>query len=162
MTVRGNTAGRILLPVFLLFVLFLVARSTGYAARAQAQTAAQPAGPAPCPGQTMPTVQATGAYTPKPVTDITINGQPAPGAIWEPGMRSYWHCHAGGQIMMVDHGIVLVQKRVERIRILHKGDTEYAGPGVEHWHGAAPDAPAQVSQASSNPPQVDSLEEVER
>ena len=73
MTVRGNTAGRILLPVFLLFVLFLVARSTGYAARAQAQAAAQPAGPAPCPGQTMPTVQSPGAYTPKPVTAITIN-----------------------------------------------------------------------------------------
>lgn len=162
MTVRGNTAGRILLPVFLLFVLFLVARSTGYAARAQAQAAAQPAGPAPCPGQTMPTVQATGAYTPKPVTDITINGQPAPGAIWEPGMRSYWHCHAGGQIMMVDQGVGRVQKRGERIRILHKGDTEYAGPGVEHWHGAAPDGSAQFFQVSINPPQVYWMEEVGR
>ena len=166
MTVRRNTAARILLPVSLLFVLFLVARSTGYAARAQAQTPAaaaqQPAGPAPCPGQTMPTVQATGAYTPKPVTDITINGQPAPGAIWEPGMRSYWHCHAGGQIMMVDQGVGRVQKRGERIRILHRGDTEYAGPGVEHWHGAAPDASAQFFQVSINPPQVYWMEEVGR
>ena len=86
MTVRRNTAGRILLPVLLLFVLFLVARSTGYAARAaQAapqQLAAQAAANAPCPGQTMPSVQATGVYTMKPVPEIPINGQPAPGAIW--------------------------------------------------------------------------------
>jgi hypothetical protein len=165
MTVRARTTGRILLPVFLLLVLILVSRSTGYAARdvqAQASPAPQPAGPAPCPGQTMPSVQATGVYTQKPVTDITINGQPAPGAIWQPGMRSYWHCHAGGQIMMVDEGVGRVQKRGERIRILHKGETEYAGPGVEHWHGAAPDASAQFFQVSINPPQVYWMEEVGR
>lgn len=165
MTVRARTTGRILLPVFLLVVLILVSRSTGYAARdgqAQSSAAPQPAGPAPCPGQTMPSVQATGVYTQKPVSDITINGQPAPGAIWQPGMRSYWHCHAGGQIMMVDEGVGRVQKRGERIRILHKGDTEYAGPGVEHWHGAAPDASAQFFQVSINPPQVYWMEEVGR
>ena len=55
----------------------------------------------------------------------------------QPGMRSYWHCHAGGQIVMLFEGTGRVQKRGERIRTLHKGDTEYAGPGVEHWHGAA-------------------------
>jgi cupin domain len=163
MTVRRSTAGRILLPVILLFVLALVAHSSTYAARAaQAQQSAAAAGPAPCPGKTMPSVQATGVYTMKPVPEIPINGQPAPGAIWQPGMRSYWHCHAGGQIMMVFDGVGRVQKRGERMRILHKGETEYAAPGVEHWHGAAPDASAQFFQVSITPPQVYWMEEVGR
>jgi len=163
MTVRVNTTGRFLLPIFLLVILFLVSKSTGYAARDAAQApATQQSAPAPCPGQTMPSVQATGVYTQKPVTDIVINGQPAPGAIWQPGMRSYWHCHAGGQIMMVDEGVGRVQKRGERIRILHKGDTEYAGPGVEHWHGAAPDGSAQFFQVSITPTPVFWMEEVGR
>ena len=152
MTRRANTTVRLLLPVALLLVMFVVSMSTGYAepdAQAQATQAAQaaPPGAGACPGQPM-AVQATGVYTPKPVPEIVINGQPAPGAIWQPGMRSYWHCHAGGQIMMLFDGVGRVQKRGERIRTLHKGDTEYAGPGMEHWHGAAPDASAQFFQTS--------------
>ena len=146
MTRRANTTVRLLLPVALLLVLFVVSMATGYA-EPDAQAQAAPPGAGACPGQPM-AVQATGVYTPKPVPEIVINGQPAPGAIWQPGMRSYWHCHAGGQIMMLFDGVGRVQKRGERIRILHKGDTEYAGPGMEHWHGAAPDASAQFFQTS--------------
>lgn len=137
---------RSLLPVALVLMLF----ATGYAQR-DAQLPVQlvtqaPATTPSCPGQQMPVQQATGVYTPKPVTDIVINGQPAPGAIWQPGMRAYWHCHTGGQIMMLDEGVGLVQKRGERARTLRRGDTEYAGPGVEHWHGAPPDATAHFFQ----------------
>lgn len=161
MTLRVNTTGRLLLPVFLLLVLFLVSRSTGYAQRdAQAQTTQQAAAGG-CPGQAMG-VQATGVYTAKPVPAIVINGQPAPGAIWQPGMRSYWHCHAGGQIMMLYDGVGRVQKRGERVRTLQKGDTEYAGPGVEHWHGAAPDATAHFFQTSIAPTTTLWMEEVGR
>lgn len=147
MTFNARTTGRWLLPVGFLLALFVASRTTGDA-QAQAQAPAQaPAGPRPCPGETMP-VQATGKYQPKPVPDITVNGQPGPGAIWEPGMRSFWHCHAGGQIMMLDQGVGRVQKRGQRVRTLHRGDTEYAGPGEEHWHGAAPDASAHYFQTS--------------
>jgi len=164
MSLNANRTGRLLLPVFLLLVLFVVSRSTGYAARdaqAQPQAQAAPAGPAPCPGAPMP-VQATGVYTPKVVPDITINGQPAPGAIWQPGMRSFWHCHAGGQVMMLDEGVGRVQKRGERVRTLHRGDTEYAGPGVEHWHGAAPDASGHFFQTSIGVTTTYWMEEVGR
>ena len=81
MTRRANTPVRLLLPVVLLLVLFVVSMSTGYAepdAQAQAAQAAPP-GAGACPGQPM-AVQATGVYTPKPVPEIVINGQPAPGA----------------------------------------------------------------------------------
>lgn len=145
MKVRAN--GRLLLPVGLLSALLL---STVYGqrdAQAQAPATQAAAGPAPCPGEPMP-VQATGVYQPKPVPDITVNGQPGPGAIWQAGMRSYWHCHTGGQIMMLDEGVGRVQKRGERIRTLRRGDTEYAPPGVEHWHGAANDASAHYFQTS--------------
>src|SRR5687768_10621198 len=100
MTVRAHSIRRLLVLAGLLTVLFAVYGSSG-----DAQTpAARPTGPTACPGQPM-SVQATGVYTPKPVPDITINGKPAPGAIWEAGMRSYWHCHSGGQVMMLDQGV---------------------------------------------------------
>jgi hypothetical protein len=143
---RMNAIGRLLLPVLFLVIMVVVARSTGSAQGAAAQAKPE-IPPGMCPGQPMG-VQATGVYTPKQVPDITINGQPAPGAIWEPGMRSYWHCHAGGQVMMLDQGVGRVQKRGERVRTLHRGDTEYAGPGVEHWHGAAPDSSGHFFQTS--------------
>src|SRR5262245_54068140 len=155
---RMNAIGRLLLPVLFLVIMVVVARSTGSAQGAAAQAKPE-IPPGMCPGQAMG-VQATGVYTPKVVPDITINGQPAPGAIWEPGMRSYWHCHAGGQIMMLFEGVGRVQKRGERVRTLHKGDTEYAGPGVEHWHGAAPDASAHFFQTSIAPTTALWMEEV--
>ncbi len=145
MTEGSRTAGRWLLPIGFALVLAGASMRTGEAQASAQGQAAQ--GPKPCPGETMP-VQATGVYTPKPVPDITINGQPGPGAIWQPGMRSYWHCHAGGQIMMLDEGVGRVQKRGQRVRTLHRGETEYAAPGEEHWHGAAPDSLAHYFQTS--------------
>jgi hypothetical protein len=143
MTRRVNTTGRLLLPVVLIFVMFLVSWSTGLDAQPPAAAAAAGS----CPGQPM-AVQATGVYTQKTVPEIVINGQPAPGAIWQPGMRSYWHCHTGAQIMMLHEGVGRVQKRGERVRTLHRGETEYAGSGVEHWHGAAPDMHAHYFQTT--------------
>ena len=73
--VRGLVRG--LLPIAGVAILFLVSQS-GYAQRGAPPP---PAGPAPCPGAVMD-VQATGTYTQKPVPDIVINGQPAPGAMF--------------------------------------------------------------------------------
>lgn len=149
MTLRINPTSRLLLPALFFLALFLLSLSPGYAEREAQPPAPQqpPPGAGVCPGQPM-SVQATGVYTPKPVPEIVINKQPAPGAIWQPGMRSFWHCHAGGQIMMLHEGVGRVQKRGERARTLHKGDTEYAGPGMEHWHGAASDTSAHFFQTS--------------
>jgi hypothetical protein len=144
---RIATNGRLLLAIFLIVLLAAASRWTRDA-EAQAQAPAKtPPGANACPGEPM-TIQATGVYTQKPVEEIMINGKPAPGAIWSAGMRSYWHCHAGGQIMMLFDGVGRVQKRGERMRVLRKGDTEYAGAGVEHWHGAAADSSAQFFQTS--------------
>ena len=148
---------RLLLPAGMLFVLF----ATAYAQRDGQAPVPTPATPS-CPGQTAPAPIATGIYTQKPVPDIVINGAPAPGAIWKAGDRSYWHCHTGGQILMIDEGVGRVQQRGQRARTLRKGETEYAGPGVEHWHGAAPDATAHYFQTGIGSSTTLWMEEVGR
>jgi len=91
-----------------------------------------------CPGELMG-VQATGVYQSRPVPDVVINGEPWAGAYWEAGMRSYWHCHAGGQLLVVWEGEGRIQRRGERMQTLHRGESSLVGPWEEHWHGAAPD-----------------------
>lgn len=59
---------------------------------------------------------------------------------FEPGARTNWHKHSGGQILLVLAGEGRYQERGKEIRILHKGDVVRIAPDVEHWHGAAPDS----------------------
>jgi quercetin dioxygenase-like cupin family protein len=56
-----------------------------------------------------------------------------------PGSRTKWHSHDGGQIILVEEGVGLTQVRGGPVIELHAGDTIWCPPGVEHWHGAAPD-----------------------
>ncbi len=57
---------------------------------------------------------------------------------FEAGARTYWHSHASGQLFMVEDGRMRTQKKGGPMRELGKGDSDYAGPNVVHWHGAAP------------------------
>lgn len=59
---------------------------------------------------------------------------------FEPGARTNWHKHSGGQILLVLAGEGRYQERGQTIRILRKGDTVRIPPATEHWHGAAPDS----------------------
>jgi len=125
-----------------------------------AATAPEDAQEAPgCPGEQMG-VQATGVYQSRPVPEVQINGQPWAGAYWEPGMRSYWHCHAGGQLLVVWEGEGRIQKRGERMRTLYPGQSDLARPWEEHWHGAAPNTAAQYLQVSVQPTGTYWMEEV--
>ena len=56
-----------------------------------------------------------------------------------PGVRTKWHSHSGGQIILVEEGVGLHQVKGGPVMELHAGETVYAGPNVVHWHGAAPD-----------------------
>lgn len=58
---------------------------------------------------------------------------------FEPGNRTYWHTHEGGFILFVQEGRARVQTRGGPMRELGPGEIDYAPPGVEHWHGAAPE-----------------------
>jgi quercetin dioxygenase-like cupin family protein len=55
-----------------------------------------------------------------------------------PGVRTAWHSHEKGQLIMVERGRMRVQARGQAIKELGVNETDYTGPNVEHWHGAAP------------------------
>jgi 4-carboxymuconolactone decarboxylase len=55
------------------------------------------------------------------------------------GSRSNWHSHANGQLLMVEKGRGRTQERGGALREMLPGQPWYTKPGVEHWHGAAPD-----------------------
>ena len=56
---------------------------------------------------------------------------------FEPGARTAWHSHDKGQLLLVEEGRMRTQKKGGAVRELGVGDSEYAGPNVVHWHGAA-------------------------
>ncbi|GAB3317753.1 cupin domain-containing protein [Larkinella ripae] len=57
---------------------------------------------------------------------------------FEPGARSHWHSHAGGQVLLALGGIGYYQEKGKPIQILQKGDAVKCPPNVPHWHGASP------------------------
>lgn len=56
---------------------------------------------------------------------------------FEAGARSAWHSHEHGQLLFVEEGHGRVQQRGRPVRELGPGDSDYTGPNVPHWHGAA-------------------------
>ncbi len=59
---------------------------------------------------------------------------------FDPGARTNWHKHSGGQILLVTAGEGRYQEKDKPVQILHKGDVVRIPPDVEHWHGAAPES----------------------
>ena len=57
---------------------------------------------------------------------------------FEPGARTNWHYHPGGQILMITEGIGYYQEKGSPIRWMRKGDVIKCPHNVEHWHGASP------------------------
>ena len=59
---------------------------------------------------------------------------------FEPGCRNSWHSHKAGQLLISTAGIGYYQEKGKPARRLFPGDIVEIAPGVEHWHGAAPDS----------------------
>ena len=58
---------------------------------------------------------------------------------FEAGTRSYWHSHDNGQLIFVQEGRGRSQRRGEPLREIGLHESDYTGPGIVHWHGAALD-----------------------
>ncbi|UUW08684.1 cupin domain-containing protein [Flavobacterium plurextorum] len=58
---------------------------------------------------------------------------------FEPGARTNWHYHRGGQILLVTKGKGYYQEKGKHIVEIKKGDVIKCPPNVIHWHGAAVD-----------------------
>lgn len=56
---------------------------------------------------------------------------------FEPGARSNWHTHPGGQILVITDGIGYHQIEDEPVDTLRKGDVVKCPPNTKHWHGAS-------------------------
>lgn len=55
---------------------------------------------------------------------------------FEPGARTNWHYHKGGQILLVTQGKGLYQEKGQPVRRIEKADVIKCPPNIEHWHGA--------------------------
>ena len=57
---------------------------------------------------------------------------------FEPGARTNWHSHKGGQILLVTEGKGLYQEKDKPVEVIEKGQVIKCPPNIEHWHGATP------------------------
>jgi len=57
-----------------------------------------------------------------------------------PAARTAWHMHPAGQHMIVTNGTALTGTRDGKVIEFHEGETVWCPHGIDHWHGATPDA----------------------
>jgi quercetin dioxygenase-like cupin family protein len=62
---------------------------------------------------------------------------------FEPGARSNWHTHPGGQILIITDGTGYHQIKGQPRQTIRKGDVVKCPPNVMHWHGASPGSALQ-------------------
>jgi len=72
------------------------------------------------------------------VTDEEAFGARIGHVTFEPGARTDWHSHPGGQILLVTDGAGYYQEQGGPIQLIRAGDVVEIRPDVVHWHGATP------------------------
>lgn len=71
------------------------------------------------------------------VASDSLNQTSVGSVTFEPGARTNWHYHPGGQILLVLNGVGFYQEKGSPKKILRKGDVVKCPPDVAHWHGAS-------------------------
>lgn len=66
------------------------------------------------------------------------------------GVRTIWHSHAGGQIIVVVSGTAWYQEKGKAKQVIKQGETTICPPNVMHWHGATPDGPMAHTVVTPN------------
>lgn len=61
-------------------------------------------------------------------------------AVYAPGSKLNWHIHPAGQYLLITEGTGYYQEKGKAAQIVRKGAIIKCLPGVEHWHGAAPNS----------------------
>jgi 4-carboxymuconolactone decarboxylase len=70
------------------------------------------------------------------VPNDSIFNCPVGNVTFEPGARTNWHKHPGGQLLLITEGEGYYQERGKAVQLIKKGDVILIGPDIEHWHGA--------------------------
>ncbi len=84
------------------------------------------------------------------VADDNIYHTQVGNVTFEPGARTNWHFHPGGQILLAIGGTGYYQEKGSDKKILRKGDVVKCPPNVAHWHGASADK--EFIQIAITPP----------
>lgn len=79
------------------------------------------------------------AYLQMLIAADSLNATAVGNVTFEPGARTKWHSHPGGQILLVTDGVGYYQEKGQPKKILRKGDAIKCPPDVAHWHGASLD-----------------------
>jgi 4-carboxymuconolactone decarboxylase len=116
------------------FVWLVVVLGTSVAWLAHAQQSG-----APSRGAAQSSVPAEAANFVGKTATLDASNISAGRRFFEAGARSNWHSHPNGQLILNESGVGLHQVQGQPIRRLAPGDSVYVGPGLVHWHGAAPD-----------------------
>lgn len=80
------------------------------------------------------------AYLQMLVDADSLNDNSVGNVTFEPGARSKWHVHPGGQILLAIDGVGYYQEKGKPKEILRKGDAIKCPPNIPHWHGASADS----------------------
>ncbi len=122
-----------------------------FSAHAAAQTIETFKQPYPLGSKLSPNPNFTGDVWLSAVTKEKKLNVPMANVTFAPGCRNSWHSHTEGQILIATAGIGYYQERGKAARRLFPGDIVEIAPGIEHWHGAAPDSWFAHIAISCNP-----------
>lgn len=89
------------------------------------------------------------AYLKMLIDGDSLNPTSVGNVTFEPGARTKWHVHPGGQILLVIDGVGYYQEKGQTKKTLRKGDVIKCPTNVPHWHGASRDT-AFVQVAITN------------
>jgi quercetin dioxygenase-like cupin family protein len=78
------------------------------------------------------------AYLHQMISSDSLNPTQVGNVTFEPGARTKWHYHPGGQILLATGGTGYYQEKGSPIKILRKGDVVKCPANIPHWHGASP------------------------
>lgn len=120
-----------------LFIAIMMAISSVTVYAQNAETFRQPY---PLGDKLSPNPNFTGEVWLAPLTEKKELNLPMANVTFEPGCRNSWHLHKAGQLLIATAGIGYYQEKRQPARRLFPGDIVEIAPGVEHWHGAAPNS----------------------
>ena len=121
-------------------ILFITAMMAISSIAVYAQSAENFRQPYPLGDKLSPNPNFTGEVWLAPLSKKEELNLPMANVTFEPGCRNSWHSHKAGQLLIATAGIGYYQEKGQPARRLFPGDIVEIAPGVEHWHGAAPDS----------------------
>lgn len=79
------------------------------------------------------------AWLQQMIMSDSLNPTQVGSVTFEPGARTNWHLHPGGQILLITGGTGYYQEKGSPKRIIKRGEVVKCPPNIPHWHGASKD-----------------------